>query len=173
MYGQSLRGTHAIEISKNKKGANITLNLLCDLEGVLYANTVEGSSDAITFLDFFEEAGRATTDYGNPAIEFRDYIILDNCTSHRFETAQTLQRWLMLRGANLIFTPSLSLEFNAAEYCFNKMKTVLRREEFAPILKQNVHVAICQALAHINVSDMFGFYNMMKTFSYRNQTKSQ
>ena len=161
VYGHSLRGTHAIEISKNKKGANVTLNLLCGLEGVLYANTVEGSSDTMTFLDFFDEAGQATTDYGNPAIEFGDYIILDNCAIHRFEAAQTLHRWLMLRGANLIFTPSLSPEFNAAEYCFNKMKYTLKREEFAPILRQNVHAAIYQSLGHINVSDMYGFYSKL------------
>ena len=47
VYGNSLRGEAAVEvISGNKKGANVTLNLLCGLEGVLYANTVEGASDS-------------------------------------------------------------------------------------------------------------------------------
>ena len=42
VYGNSLKGTPAIEvIYGNNKGANITLSLLCGLEGVLYANTVE------------------------------------------------------------------------------------------------------------------------------------
>ena len=68
------------------KGANFTLRLLCGLEGVLYANTVEGASDSTEFLNFFGEAGQLTTANGNPAIEFGDYIILDNCATHRFQT---------------------------------------------------------------------------------------
>jgi len=98
---------------------------------------------------------------GNPAIEFGDYIILDNCAIHRFEAGETLQRWLMQMGANLIYTPSLSPEFNVAEFVFNKMKTVLKREEFALLLRQNVHAATYQALGHITVADMFGFFNFI------------
>jgi hypothetical protein len=109
VYGHSLRGTPAIETSRNRKGANVTLNLLCGLEGVLYANTIEGASDTIS--DYH--------DYGNPAIAFGDYIIIDNCAIHRYEAGETLQRWLMQIGANVIYTPSLSPEFNAAEYVFN------------------------------------------------------
>ena len=54
VYGNSLKGTTAIEITRgNKKGGNITLNLLRGLEGVLYANTLEGASNSIQFLNFF------------------------------------------------------------------------------------------------------------------------
>ena len=47
------------------------------------------------FLNFFGEGGQVTTANGNLAIEFGDYIILDNCTTHRFQTGDVLQRWLM------------------------------------------------------------------------------
>ena len=54
VYGNSFKGTPAIEITRGKKkGANITLNLLRGLKGVLYANTVEGASNSIQFLNFF------------------------------------------------------------------------------------------------------------------------
>ena len=87
VYGNSLKGTPAIEIIYGShKVANFTLRLLCGLEGVLYANTVEGASDSTEFLNFFGEAGQLTTANGNPAIEFGDYIILDNCATHRFQT---------------------------------------------------------------------------------------
>ena len=77
VYGNSLKGTPAIEITRgNKKGANITLNLLCGLEGVLYANTVEGASNSIQFLNFFGEAGQVSNSNGNPAIQFGDYTML-------------------------------------------------------------------------------------------------
>ena len=150
VYGNSLRGEAAVEvISGNKKGANVTLSLLCGLEGVLYANTVDGASDSTNFLNFFAEAGRVTTALGNLAIEFGDYIILDNCPTYRCETGNILQRWLLQMGAQIIYTPSLSPEFNAAEYVLNKMKTVLKREEFGRLLQENVHVAIYEALVYI------------------------
>ena len=159
VYGNSLRGEAAVEvISGNKKGANVTLNLLCGLEGVLYANTVEGASDSTNFLNF---NFLVTTPLGNPAIEFGDYIILDNCPTHRYETGNILQRWLLQMGAQIIYTPSLSPEFNVAEYVFNKMKTVLKREEFGRLLRQNVHVTIYEALELVTTEDMFGFYKFI------------
>ena len=128
---------------------------------MLYANTVEGASNSINFLNFFGEAGQVTTSNGNPAIEFGDYIIMDNCATHRFESGHILQRWLMQIGTSIIYTPSLSPEFNAAELVFNKLKTVLKKEEFGPILHENVHVAVYEALDFITSDDMFGFYNFV------------
>lgn len=66
---------------------NITLTLLVGLEGILYANTLDGASNSFTFLNFFGEAGQATSALGNPAIEQGDYIIMDNCAINRFEAA--------------------------------------------------------------------------------------
>ena len=145
------------------KGANITLNLLCGLEGVLYANTVEGASNSIQFLNFFGEAGHVSHSNDNPAIEFGDYIVMDNynCATHRFKSGHILQRWLMQTGASIIYTPSLSPEFNAAELVFIKLKTVFRKEEFGPIWRGNVHVAVYEALDSITTDDMFGFYNFL------------
>ena len=161
-YGNSLKGEKAVEIiSGNKKEANVTLSLLCGLEGVLYANSVEGASDSTNFLNFFAEAGQAATALGNPAIEFGDYIILDNCATHRFETGDILQRRLLHMGAQIIYTPSLSPEFNVEELTFNKLKTVLKKEEFRCLLRENVHVAIFETLEPITTEDMFGFYSFI------------
>ena len=55
-YGHSLIGTPAVEVMRNMHSPNITLNLLCGLDGVIYANTIDGSSNSITFLKFFEES---------------------------------------------------------------------------------------------------------------------
>ena len=156
VYGHALSGQPAIEvISGNMKGANVTLNLLCGLEGVLYANTLDGASDSLGFLNFFGEAGQATT---NPAIEVGDFIVMDDCATHRYETGDILRRWLLQMGAQIIYTPSLSPELNAAEFVFNKLTTILKREEFRCLLRENVHIGIYQALEHITAADMFGFY---------------
>ena len=74
------------------------------------------TSSSLNFLNFFGEAGQATTANGNPAIEFGDYIIIDTCPTRRFESGEILQKWLMEMAASIIYTPSLSPEFNAAEF---------------------------------------------------------
>ena len=53
-YGHSLVGTPCVEIMRTTQSPNITLNMLCGAGGVMYANTVKGASDTITFLHFFE-----------------------------------------------------------------------------------------------------------------------
>ena len=83
---------------------------------------------------------------------------MDNCATHRFESGHILQRWLMQIGASIIYTPSLSPEFNAAEFVFNRLKTVLRKQEFGPILCENVHVAVYEALDSITTDDKFGLF---------------
>lgn len=161
VYGSSLKGTKSIEIAAIPRGVNITLNLLVGLEGILYANTLDGASNSFTFLNFFGEAGQATSALGNPAIEQGDFIIMDNCAIHRFEAGTALQTWLMDMGANVIYTPSLSPEFNAVELVFNKLKILLKREEYVPLLKENVHVAIYESLDQIDTNDMYGFYSLI------------
>ena len=64
-------------------------------------------------------------------------------------------------GANVIYTPSLSPEFNAVELVFNKLKILLKREEYVPLLKENVHVAIYESLDQIDTNDMYGFYSLI------------
>lgn len=166
VYGSSLRGTRAVQITPgNLNGVSVTLNLLCGLEGILYVNTVNGASDSIQFLNFFGEAGLASTETGYPAIEQGDIIIMDNCPTHRYETGNILARWLLDMGVYLIYTPFRSPEFNAAELVFNKMKVVLKRDEYASILKENVHVAIYESLRTVTEFDMIGFYRHLDIFN--------
>ena len=49
-YGHSLVGERCVEISRNRQSPNITLNLLCGLENLLYANIIRGATDTIGFL---------------------------------------------------------------------------------------------------------------------------
>lgn len=49
-------GERAIEIQRYAETPNTTVNLMCSLTGIDYANTVPGSADTVDFLRFFEEA---------------------------------------------------------------------------------------------------------------------
>ena len=55
-YGHALQGKQAREIQRYMVTASITVNLMALLAGMCYVNTVDGPSDTIDFLQFFEEA---------------------------------------------------------------------------------------------------------------------
>ena len=63
-------------------------------------------------------------------------------------------------GASISYT-RLSPEFNVAELVFNKLKTVLKREEFKILLQENVHVFILKVLNLTTTDHMFAFYNFI------------
>ena len=157
-YGHLLIGTPAVEVLRNMHSPNITLNLLCGLDGVIYANTIDGSSNSITFLKFFEESSSISLPSGKPAYVYGDHIIMDNAPIHRNRAGQALCEWFDDMGCVTIFLPTYSPEFNPAENVFNKLKTILRRYEFRELLRGNLHVAVYEALKEITPLDIVGFF---------------
>ena len=126
-YGHSSVGKPCVEIFRNMQTPNITLNLLCGADKIMYANTVRGASNTVKFLDFFAEASQNFQPYGKPILEYGDHIIMDNCAIHHFQGGQVLGEWLDNIGCALDYLPTYSPEFNPAELVFNKLKTVLKR----------------------------------------------
>lgn len=158
-YGHSVKGTHCIEVMRNAQTRNVTVNVLCGTSGVMYANTINGASNTVEFLNFFYEASQTTQPNGNPVLEYGDYIVMDNAAIHRFEGGRVLAEWLDSFGVTMIYLPVYSPELNPVELLFNKFKTVLHRYEFRNILQFNIHVGVYRALQEITVSDLRGFYN--------------
>lgn len=158
-YGHSLVGTSAVEIMRYANSPNITLNLLCDLDGIVYANTITGSSNVISFLNFFEEAAHIYRPDGNRAFIYGDHIVLDNAAVHHHRAGQALGEWLDDIGCTAVYLPTYLPEFNPAEFVFNKLKIIQRRFEYRELLRENLHVAVHEALKEITPLDMRGFFN--------------
>jgi len=55
---------------------------LAGLEGVLYANTLQGTFNTLEFLNFFDEAMKATKIIRNPVFVAGGILGLDKCTTH-------------------------------------------------------------------------------------------
>lgn len=157
-YGHSRVGTPAVEIVRYMNSPNITLNLLCGLDGIIYANTIDGSSNSLTFLNFFEEASEVILESGAPAFTYGDHVILDNAPIHHWQAGQALGQWLDDNGSTLVYLPTYSPEFNPTENVFNKLKTILRRYEYRELLCDNLHVAVYEALKEITPQDIAGFF---------------
>lgn len=157
-YGHSLVGTPCVEIMRNAQSPNITLNLLCGANGLMYANTVKGASNTVNFLRFFDEASLCFQPDGRAVLEYGDHVILDNCATHRYLGGQILGEWLDDVGCVLLYLPSYSPELNPAEFVFNKLKTILKRNAYRELLRDNLHLGVLEGLKQVTAADMRGFY---------------
>ena len=136
----------ALEISQDMKSPKITLNLLCGLDGIIYANTIDGTSNSITFLNFFYESINVFLPDSKPPYNYGDHIIMDNAPIHHNRAGEALGEWRDDIGCTLVYLPTYSPEFNPAELVFNKLKTILKRFGFRELLQDNLHVAVYEAV---------------------------
>lgn len=113
-YGHSLVGSPGVEILQYASSPNITLNFMCGLEGIVYANTVNGTSNTLTFLNFFEEAVIVHLPNRKPAFSYRDHLIVDNAPIHHYRVGQALGKWLDDRLRLYSLFAMHSTEFNPA-----------------------------------------------------------
>lgn len=157
-YGHSLKGERAIEIHRYAQTPNVTLNLLISFQGVSYANILQGPSDTDTYLQFFFNAVNSTTNQGNFALKPGDLVIVDNCPIHRHRAERILAPYLDSIGIEYVFTPTYSPYLNAAEFCFQHIKTLFKRQDIRGIAIDNLEYANMYRLNSISAEDCNGYY---------------
>ena len=162
-YGHAPIGERAIELQRYAETPNTTVNLMCSLTGVDYANTVNGSADTIDFLRFFEEAYHSENPRtARPVLEPGSVIVMDNCATHHNQGGQILQEFLNDLEIELVYMPAYSPDFNPAEYVFGKMRTVMKYS-----FGNNTDITVAQCIQNmytslelISPSDMKGFFEV-------------
>ena len=157
-YGHAPKGSRCVEINRYAHRPNVTLNLLLGTSGVLYANTVQGASTGLDYLNFFTEAMDASQPNGEPVLSAGDSIVVDNCPTHHCDLADALHNWLDERGVNVIFTPRYSPDFNPCEFCFDKLKLLAKQDYYRDILAENMAAGIYELLDSVTENDATGFY---------------
>ena len=132
-YGHSEKGTRAFEVQRYASDVNYTLNLLHNARGVSHFNILEGPSNGLEMLEFFDEALNVLSDDGDHVLAGGDTVVMDNCGFHHGRFAeQALREMFAARQINLLFQPPYSPEFNTCEMCFRHVKQQLRdRDLFA------------------------------------------
>ena len=130
-YGHSKRGQKAVEVQRYSSNCNYTVNLLHSRFGVDYFNILEGPSNGLEMLNFFQECLTIVDPvYGNPVLGQGDIVVMDNCGFHHGAMAEPeLRAMLGNNGVDLMFQPPYSPDFNTCEYCFRNMKMYLRKHE--------------------------------------------
>ena len=110
-------------------------------------------------LTFFDEAGVKLPDVANP--RYGHSLVGTRCVEITKNAQSPNVTLNLLRGRHRMrscLLPSYSSAFNPTELVFNKLKTILKRIEYRELLKDNLHVAVCESLKHITPPDMRGFY---------------
>ena len=122
-YGFSPVGVPCVDVQRYMACPNITLNFLAGVDGVKYANTLDGATNTLQFLIFFEEASHAADiQTGRPALEVGHLVIVDNLPAHHGEVEDALTDFLNEMSIDLLYLPVYSPDLNPVEECFAKMK---------------------------------------------------
>lgn len=105
--------------------------------GIVAAMTVEAATDGDVFLAYLEHVL-------GPQLQVGDVVVMDNLSAHK--VAGVRER-ITARGAELLYMPPYSPDFNPIEQCWSKVKQILRtlKARTAEALEQ----AVAQALAAI------------------------
>ncbi len=108
--------------------------------------TVEAPTDGDVFLAYVEQVL-------GPRLEPGEVVILDNLAAHKVAGVRTL---VEARGAQLLYLPPYSPDFNPIEQAWSKVKERLRAAQARtlPLLEE----AITTALAAITPDDAVGWF---------------
>jgi transposase len=116
------------------------------LDGSTACMTLEGSTDAQAFQAYVREVLCPTLRPG-------DKVIMDNLSSHKDEQTIAL---IQQTGAQALFLPAYSPDFNPIEKMWSKVKNSLRSAQART--KPELLSAIAAALAAVRPRDALGWF---------------
>jgi len=147
LYARAPRGKRAYGKVPRNRGKNTTLIASITLEGGMGASmTVEGATDALAFETYVEH-------FLAPSLCEGQVVVLDGLGAHRTEKVREL---VQARGADLVFLPSYSPDFNPIEEAFSKIKALVRKE--GSRIREALGEAIGRALAAVTPEDAASWF---------------
>ena len=109
----------------------MTLLGAMSVDGLVATMTVEAPTDSEVFLAYLEQVLC-------PRLKPGDVVVMDNLSSHKVAGVREL---IEAAGADLLYLPPYSPDFNPIEQCWSKLKQALRSAK-----ARSVH-ALQQAVA--------------------------
>src|SRR5215203_4953096 len=141
------KGKRAYGKVPRNRGKNTTLIAAITLEGAMGESmTVEGATDALAFEAYVEH-------FLAPSLCEGQVVVLDGLGAHRTEKVREL---VQARGADLVFLPSYSPDFNPIEEAFSKIKQFVRKA--GARVREALVEAIGRALATVTPEDAAGWF---------------
>jgi transposase len=148
LHSRAPRGERAYGRVPKNRGKNMTLIASMSLSGMGESMCLEeGATDALAFEAYVEH-------FLAPSLREGQVVVMDNLGAHRPKKVREL---IEARGAELVFVPSYSPDFNPIEQAFSKIKTILRK------LGARTHEALLEAmeeaLSRVSSADAAGWFN--------------
>jgi transposase len=147
IYGYAPKGERLRLSVPRKRGKNTTLLASMSLEGTGPTLAVEGATTAVVFEAYVERVLA-------PSLKEGQVVVMDNLGAHRPKRVREL---IEQRGAELLYLPSYSPDYNPIEEAFAKLKHLLRKTSART--KEALVEAIAAALSVISVRDVRGFFD--------------
>jgi transposase len=145
-YGWAPRPERVSEAVPAGHWRTLTVLAALTLDGVLASMTIESPTDGDVFLAFVEQVL-------GPKLQPGHIVVLDNLGAHKVKGVREL---IESRGAQLLYLPPYSPDFNPIEQAWSKLKQLLRGVK-ARVLDQ-LEPAIAQAIAAITPQNAQAFF---------------
>jgi transposase len=116
------------------------------LDGVTSCPVIEGATDSDVFREYLRQVL-------GPTLRAGDIVVCDNLAAHRDAEAQKL---IEAKGAQLLFLPAYSPDFNPIEMMWAEVKAHLRQAKARNDL--DLLAAIAEALCRVSSADAQAFF---------------
>ena len=145
-YGRAPRGERVAEGTPAGHWHTLTLLSALSLEGVIAAMTVEAPTDGDVFLTYVEQVLC-------PRLRPGQVVVMDNLPAHQVDGVRSLIETV---GAELLYLPPYSPDFNPIEQAWSKIKQQLRSAKARTL--ETLEAAITQALAQITIQNATAWF---------------
>ena len=116
------------------------------LDGSTACMALEGTTDTETFRAYVREVLA-------PTLRAGDIVVMDNLSPHKSDQTLAL---IFEAGAQVLFLPAYSPDFNPIEMMWSKIKSLLRSAEARTAT--DLITAIGQALARVTCKDALAWF---------------
>jgi transposase len=145
-YGRALRGERVHEATPAGHWSTLTLLGAMTRKGLLAAMTVDSPTDGDVFLAYLDQVLC-------PQLEPGQIVILDNLGAHKVEG---VRERIEATGAQLLYLPPYSPDFNPIEQAWSKLKQHLRKAKARTV--ELLEEAVAEALASITPRDATAWF---------------
>jgi transposase len=136
-YGRAERGVRVREGSPGGHWRTLTVLSTLTTEGLLATMTIESATDGDVFLAYLDQVLC-------PRLRPGQVVIMDNLAAHK---VAGVQERIARTGAELLYLPPYSPDFNPIEQAWSKLKQLLRSAKAR--LLDTLEQAIAQALTTV------------------------
>jgi transposase len=145
-YGRAMRGERVCEGAPAGHWRTLTLLATLTVAGMVAPMTIESPTDGDVFLAYLEQVLC-------PRLQPGQVVVMDNLGAHKVVGVREL---IEARGANLLYLPPYSPDFNPIEQAWSKIKQRLRtaKARTVEVLEQ----AAAEAIAAITTDNAIAWF---------------